>query len=211
MSLGGAVFLALLAGGILAYQRMGLAGNLSSGSRSVIRLAAVYGEVEVSTATSGNEAVKTGATVISGSTIHTGKTGKVVLQPSLPGARIILFENSSLAFEKIQLAPEDPQSAALFLSLERGEAVFDFPKGRPVMRLELPLVVLWSQLVRCKVKLGKDENRILVSRFAAQAEDRADASRKEIITADQELVATLKAPVGKPKKAGGAALRERWE
>lgn len=211
MSLGGVAFLAMLVGGIFAYQRMGLAGNVSSTSRSVIRLAGVSGQVEVSTASTNPEAIKSGATIISGSTVHTGKNGKVVLLPSLPGAKIILYENSMLSFEKIQLSPEDPESAALFLSLERGEAMIDFPKGKPVMRLELPLVVLWSRLVRCKVRLGKDVNRILVTRFAAQAEDRADSSRKEIIAADQELVATLKSPVGKAKKAGGAALRERWD
>ncbi|MBI4871110.1 MAG: hypothetical protein HY814_06045, partial [Candidatus Riflebacteria bacterium] len=171
----------------------------------------VSGEVETSTSTTGWEALKTGAVVGSGVTVRTGKNGKVTLLPSVSESRIVLYENTQLVFEKVQLSKNDPESAAFSFDLEKGEAVFDFPKGVPICRVAVPMVTLWSQLVRYKVRIDKDDNRILVSRFAIQAEDRADPSRKVIVGTEQELIATLKDPVAKPRSALGAAMRDRWD
>lgn len=211
LSVGGLTFLALLSAGIFAYQNYGAAGLMSAAYRSTLGVASVSGEVEMSTTTSNWEPLKAGARLRSGIHVRTGKSGKVTLSPAIPGSRIVLYENTGLFFEKIQLSAKNPQSAAMTFEMEKGEAVFDFTAGTPLTKLVLPLVTVWSQLGRYKAQIGKEENRVLVARIAVKAEDRADSSRKAVVTADQEIVATLKSPLGKARNALGAALKERWD
>lgn len=211
ISIGGSLFLALLAGGIYAYTHMGQLSLVSASARSVLRVVSVSGEVETSSATTGWEPLRQGATVNSGSHIRTGKNAKVVLLPSLPKSRIVLFEQSSLMFEKIQISAKNMASAAFTFEMEKGEAVLDFQEGAPLVKLVLPMVNVFAQNCRYKARIGKDENRVLVSRFAVQAEDRAEPAKKVIVPENQELVSTLKEPCGKPRGAGSAALLEKWE
>ncbi|MBI2944120.1 MAG: hypothetical protein HYY25_07955 [Candidatus Wallbacteria bacterium] len=211
LSAGGALFLLALAGGIYAYTHMGQLGLMSASARSVLTVASVSGEVESSSATTGWEGLKKGTKVSSGTHIRTGKNGKVVLLPSLPKSRIVLFEDSSLMFEKIQLAAKNPVGAALTFEMERGEAAFDFQDGAPILKIVLPVVTLWARLCRFKTHISKDDNRVLVARYAVQAEDRAEPGKKTVVTENQELVSSLKEAVPKPRGAGGSSLRERWE
>ncbi len=210
IAVGGVFFLALLVGGIVAHRHYGDLLLTTDAARSVLRVWKVSGTVEISSGGSAWERVKQGAKIGAGTHIRTGEGSKVVLKPAIPNSRILLFPESVLIFEKIQLAQSNNQSAAFNFEIEKGEAVFDFQGGAPICMVDLPLISIGAQKVRFKARITGDENRVLVSHFAAQAQDRSDPSKKVVVPAGQQIVSTLSGPFPKPKGAKDVILREDW-
>lgn len=183
---------------------------LRSGSASVsgqgLKVVRVQGDVVVSGRLNEWKATKA-EPIPEDVTVVTGKDGKVELETSIPGTTIILFENSRLTFDGLNV-DRTTDEFQLDMEIEKGSAIFEFQnkKGAGIFHCRTPQKVdLWGKLVYLKVISSEEGTKIIVADGFVKAEAMGE---KTIIPGDRQMISSEEQPIGTPRAVN--VIREVW-